>query len=534
MAKLELLTVPTTKSAVESLLSNTPKQFASPTFGEVIPLEVANLTEIPQPTGSRVFNPQSWSGYTSVKAAIGNGFISPVAGVWFIQSGIALTSGTIMSGKRYQIITFIAGDDFTNVGAASNASGVIFTATGTTPTTWTHSSVLNEITGNLAYNAAASDVQTALNATGWITSAGGVAVTIPPGTTLFFLVTFNTDGARTQMTGYAAQLVPLSIVETGTEVDGDAQTQEIQTIRVGQNAASFVILADDSTGPAMTIDPLTTGGGGLNAKYSVSLDPLPYDGSFTILVRGWESQLIPWNAPAIDTNGATGVQTFLENISANSGTIVTGAKYKIVSFATSDDFTNVGGTNVTGNIFVATGTTPTNWAHGSVLSPVAAGNVQVGTTQTGEYLIAFQGDMANTDMGTISGDADALKVIPYKLGSLSLDTPGMELLLGSAAKVDCFLDITAIPPGESAPQELLRIPISVNAAIIDPASETPQPIASYYTKAQVDALLASIVSSGGITIGNSIRIIPITNGGKIQTSNDGGSTWQDADSWTHS
>ena len=55
------------------------------------------------------------------------------------------TSGTLTRGKRYRITTFVAGDSFTNVGAASNATGVEFVATGTTPTTWTNSSTLNQI-----------------------------------------------------------------------------------------------------------------------------------------------------------------------------------------------------------------------------------------------------------------------------------------------------------------------------------------------------------------------------------------------------
>jgi len=57
-------------------------------------------------------------------------------------SQTAQTSGVLAIGKRYIIDTFVAGDSFTNVGAASNASGVEFTATGTTPTTWTNSSSL--------------------------------------------------------------------------------------------------------------------------------------------------------------------------------------------------------------------------------------------------------------------------------------------------------------------------------------------------------------------------------------------------------
>lgn len=52
------------------------------------------------------------------------------------------TSGSLVVGKTYKIETFESGDDFTNVGASSNATGVVFKATGTTPTTWTNSSSL--------------------------------------------------------------------------------------------------------------------------------------------------------------------------------------------------------------------------------------------------------------------------------------------------------------------------------------------------------------------------------------------------------
>jgi len=55
------------------------------------------------------------------------------------------TSGTLTIGFRYRITSYVASDSFTNVGASSNATGVEFTATGTTPTTWTNSSVLIRI-----------------------------------------------------------------------------------------------------------------------------------------------------------------------------------------------------------------------------------------------------------------------------------------------------------------------------------------------------------------------------------------------------
>jgi len=62
---------------------------------------------------------------------------------WNYASGSTQTNGTLVVGRKYIIATYNSGDDFTNVGAASNATGVIFIATGDTPATWTNSSVLN-------------------------------------------------------------------------------------------------------------------------------------------------------------------------------------------------------------------------------------------------------------------------------------------------------------------------------------------------------------------------------------------------------
>ena len=56
-----------------------------------------------------------------------------------------LTSGTLVKGKAYRITTYNSNDDFTNLGASSNATGVEFVSTGTTPTEWLHSSVLHPI-----------------------------------------------------------------------------------------------------------------------------------------------------------------------------------------------------------------------------------------------------------------------------------------------------------------------------------------------------------------------------------------------------
>ncbi len=51
----------------------------------------------------------------------------------------------------------------------------------------------------------------------------------------------------------------------------------------------------------------------------------------------------------------------------NSGTLTVGTTYTIILYVTGDDFSNVGGTNRTGSVFVATGTTPTVWTNQSQL-----------------------------------------------------------------------------------------------------------------------------------------------------------------------
>lgn len=498
---LQLLIQTSRKRAVASLNTDGDKQFAAPSFGEILPIEASRVTPIVSPTGQRVFDPQSWAGWTDVKAAIGNGPIPPVAGTWYMLSGIPLTSGTVTNAKRFKIIDFNAGDNFTNIGAGSNATGVVFTSTGTTPTVWSNGSELQEITANLVYNADTAAVSTALNNTAWITAGGGVTVSIPEtASSLYFFVTWVTAGSRAQMQGFADNLAPLSIVEPGTLITGTSSVQEIQTIRVLQNDATFVVLSGSSDPADVDVDEVTVGGGGFNAKYRFTLAPAPYDGAFSVVVRGIESGMIAYNTSAADFT------TALENISKTSGLLISGAKYTIVSFETGDDFANLSGTNVTGNVFTASGTTPTVWTNGSVLSPVASGNVSVTKEADNQYLAVFQAALANTDLGTITADASALQVIDYRTGTMNLDTPGVQLLLGTALSVPTFFAITGVPPGESFPQELLRLGITLNAAIIDPAATTPTPFYIYFTSTQSDARYLRQDASSAVASGNTMSV----------------------------
>jgi hypothetical protein len=67
----------------------------------------------------------------------------------------------------------------------------------------------------------------------------------------------------------------------------------------------------------------------------------------------------------------TSVTDNASSSSQTSGTLTVGVHYQITNYQTGDDFTNVGGANVSGSSFVATDTTPTVWTNGSAV----AGNV---------------------------------------------------------------------------------------------------------------------------------------------------------------
>jgi hypothetical protein len=60
------------------------------------------------------------------------------------NSTAQLSSGVLTIGATYKIVLFAAGDDFTNVGATRNDTGVVFIATGTTPTVWSNNSEVNQ------------------------------------------------------------------------------------------------------------------------------------------------------------------------------------------------------------------------------------------------------------------------------------------------------------------------------------------------------------------------------------------------------
>lgn len=501
---------------VSTLNSDQDLRFGPLVYGSTLPLSVGIVDNITAPSGSRIWQPIDVSTGT-LKAAVGRGFALPVAGSFRLISGVNQTSGPLVTGKTYLVLTYLSGDDFTNVGG-SNTSGTIFTSSGTAPTTWSNASILQDVTAEIAFDCWSTAVASALNALPSIAAAGGVTVSGDSG---YFTVSFVNAGPQSQIYGDPANLAPSSLVDAGTLIDGstDPVIREVQTLQIVQDVGAFVNLTTASASAAVTIDPVQTGGAGVNAQYRVSISPTPYDGSLTLILAGRETAFLAYNA------GASDVVAALETLTQKSGLLVSGRRYKITAFVTGDDFTNLGaGSNATGIVFTATSTTPTTWTHSSSLSPVGAGNVQAIQETTSQWLIQFVGDMAGVDMGTMTGNATGILVVPEKSGTLDLRTSGCALILGQADNASVIFEIQYTPSG-GTPQTVYRQSQTLIMPAIKPASGTPTPRDQFYDKAAIDAMLAAIttwiVSSGGIadlTSGQQAQIVEgtgvITTDGK--------------------
>jgi hypothetical protein len=154
---------------------------------------------------------------------------------WGTQTG--QTSGTLVASKRYRITTYVSADSFTNVGAASNTTGVEFVATGTTPTTWTNASTLNRIGGlvDLDFTVGAG-YQATDRSTNSLhgTLFNGVEFTVPKKVAVVYATT-NTNGNQ-QMLGTLA--IPTNAIIEDIIVNSTGSA----TVSVGNASAGTQIV----------------------------------------------------------------------------------------------------------------------------------------------------------------------------------------------------------------------------------------------------------------------------------------------------
>jgi hypothetical protein len=271
-----------------------------PSFFRNDGITVSSRSVQPSATTSRAWDDVDLSADTVV-LAIGAFDKSPDSGSWYLQSGINLTSGLLVTGNRYQIVTYLAGDNFSNVGAASNATGAIFTATGTTPTTWTNSSVLQEITPELAYNVSAASLQSSLNATAWINSAGGVTASSSQSGS--YSVQFTNPGPQSTMAGFGG-FSPASSISIYSVVAGSSSVPALQLIEIVANPYAFTATWTSFPAASAVVTTIAEGSSSTPNVQRVTLTPAPYAGTVQLTTSLLTTAAIAVPASILDVQNA--------------------------------------------------------------------------------------------------------------------------------------------------------------------------------------------------------------------------------------
>ena len=379
---LSLLIEDSEKRAVESLYTDRFLQIPEFTAGDARAVSCCPVKRIRLPWDSRVFSPKDPTAWT-IQVALGGGFILPIAGTWPITYG-------------------------------ANSSESI-----------------------LSCDPTANEISDALNGLPSVIAAGGVTVQGAEG---FFTFTFNTAGARTLLSGNPSLLVPLSFLTFEQSVAGTVSTQEVQILRIAQNAGAFSTLETNTDAPTIAIDTLVAGGGGANCKIRINLPSDRYGGTWTFSRSTTESDQI-----GFDDNAAE-IQSIIQAM---------------------------------GNI--------------------GSGNISVVQDDDDSFIVEFIGSLANTAISSLTADASALKTILYKSGVLDLRAPGIDMLLNGSSQAIVLFEVQATDETGYSVKILQR-----NVLLLRPILTALFSVDDMtYTKAQIDALTGHTpditVSTAGTT-----------------------------------
>jgi hypothetical protein len=273
------------ESADEGAVSVTPRALV---LGDSPTIEVYIVD------GEGAYDTRSGNASYTPRLALAVPGATPTGGTYILGYG-SQTSGTVTSGKRYKITSFVSGDDFTNIGATANATGAVFTASGTTPTTWTNSSTLVEVTTDLAYNADETAIQTALNLLATVAAAGNVTV---DGDWPVFIIQFNSAGSRTDIYSDGTDLLP----------DGQTAVSEIQAGTSTLKERQSLLIARGALAQINSFTPITDGWRGV---LNCGTYPLKaHIGSEAVVSASTGGQVIEFEI----TDTSTGVPTTLMQV----------------------------------------------------------------------------------------------------------------------------------------------------------------------------------------------------------------------------
>lgn len=256
-----------------------------------------------------------------------------------IDPNTRATSGSLVTGTRYLIESYEAGDNFTNVGG-TNVTGSIFTASNTTPTTWSNGSSLVEIADGIAWDSSTSAIQSAIN-TKLRTNYSVATVAESNGGP--WDIDRVTLGDIEPLQGIGTRLTPDSFVKIEPLRDGSTDQSLRQRVRFLQRPAAYLDSSTYFDPASATITEKREGSGSANAIWRIVISDTTYGGVYEITSNklGAANDQTRATAPIPFTASQSEIQSII-NTSFGDGNEVTVTK--ISDFVIDITFT---GTNVT-------------------------------------------------------------------------------------------------------------------------------------------------------------------------------------------
>jgi hypothetical protein len=328
-----------------------------------------------------------------------------------------------------------------------------------------------QTSGAIGFSATAGAISSALNSLSTITAAGSVSVDGTMATN--FVVSFNSAGTQSAITGNFARLIPTTTALIDERIAGSATNAEIQELQLRLAPAVYQPTWTD-LGTALTVSVATTITGSTinNEVQRVSFSRAPYLGSYRITVPTYNVDIASTVTDGIfittSNHGlALSQPVVLTGFTAISG-YTAGLQYFVRAIPQATEFllgvtagavaiTTGTGTVTTGSVATtilrqtdpldATTTAAQLQTALQALDSIGANNLTVSGIQGSYYDLTFGGDKGFTDLPTLQVQS-GLSATPGKTAAVDFNTFGVRDLLLNETSVTTEIEIELTTGGE--------------------------------------------------------------------------------------
>ena len=324
-----------------------------------------------------------------------------------------------------------------------------------------------ETSGAIGFSATAGAISSALNSLSAITSAGSVSVDGTMATN--FVISFNSAGTRSAITGNFARLIPETSALIDERLVGDATTAEIQELQLRLAPAVYQPTWTD-LGTALTVSVATTITGSTinNEVQRISFSRPPYLGSYRVTVPTYNVDISSTVTDGVFITASNHGLSLSQPVVLTGFTALTGytagIQYFVRSIPQTTEFllgVTAGATAITtGTGTVTTGSVATTILRQTdpldatttasalqialqSLDSIGANNLPVSGIQGSYFDVTFGGDKGFSDLPTLQVQS-GLSATPGKTASVNFSTFGVRdyLLNATSATADIEIELT--------------------------------------------------------------------------------------------